>query len=102
VLLWLVQALAGAVRPVSGLRIGAAAGPGLGVVGLVIVLDIHHRRRADLLGIGQTARGARLFAGLGEDGEQDRRQNSDDGDDNQQFDEGETGSFVHDFPPENQ
>ena len=55
--------------------------------GLVVVLDIHHHGRADLLAVAQAGGLARFLARAGEDGEQDGRQDRDDRDDDQQLDE---------------
>jgi hypothetical protein len=85
-------------RPVTDIR--AAARPGLRIERLVVILHIHHGRQTNLLGIRKTTDGACLLAGLREDREEDGRQNSDDGDHNEQFDQSETGTLVHYFPPD--
>src|SRR5262249_8705382 len=60
---------------------GPALLPGISQrIGLVEVLDIHHAARADVFEVAQTGDGARLLAGLGEDREEDSRQNRDNGD----------------------
>jgi len=66
----------------------------------VIVLRVLHHAQHQLLQVRETARLARLLARLGEDGEQDRRQDGDDRDHDQQLDQGETlASHVgHNLP----
>jgi hypothetical protein len=49
---------------------------------LVVILHVHHHGRADLLEIVPARRGARRFASTGEDREEDRGQDGDDGDHN--------------------
>jgi hypothetical protein len=59
------------------------------------------QRQADLLHIAQTGGAARIFAGAGENGKQNRRQYRDNGDNHQKFDQSEAGlapgesGFVH-------
>src|SRR5262249_31134086 len=54
---------------------------------LVIILRIHHHGRAHLLDIGEALRLPRLLPRLGEDGEEDRGQDSDDRYHNEQLDQ---------------
>src|SRR5439155_21182779 len=46
---------------------------------LIVVLNVHADRRADLPGIGQTAGLARLLSRLGEDGEENGSQDGNNG-----------------------
>jgi len=57
---------------------------------LVIVLSVLQEAQGELLLVAQTARLARLLARLGEDREEDRRQDGDDRDDDEQLNECET------------
>ena len=64
-------------------------------IGLLPVLRVHLERRAELLQVGEAIGPPRRFARTGEYGEEDRRENSNDRDDHEQLDEGETGlSFT--------
>jgi len=57
---------------------------------LVVVVAVHDGSQRDLLEVGLAARLSRLLTRAGEDREEDRRQNGDDGDHDQQFDQRET------------
>ena len=50
------------------------------------IIDIDQERQTELLQVVDTSRMSSLFFCLGEGGEEQRRQNGDDGDDHQQFD----------------
>jgi hypothetical protein len=67
----------------------------------IIVLNIHHLRRAYLLGVGETACGARTLPRLSEYGEENGSQDRDDRNDNEQFNQGKTKLFIssHTFAP---
>ena len=60
--------------------------------GLVVVLDIHGQGQSDLAGIGKATCLACAFLRLGKHGEENGRQNGDNGDHHKQLDQGETGS----------
>src|SRR5581483_2339436 len=65
--------------------------------GLIVVLNIHRVSQADLLDVGQAGSFARLLTCLSKNGEENRGENRDNGDDNEQFDQGEptlAGSSV--------
>ncbi len=69
--------------------------------GFIVVLGVHQDRRAELLGIGQTRRFARSFSRLGENREQNRCEDGDNGYHHQQLDERESMSPVHFvYPPD--
>src|SRR5581483_7648907 len=63
---------------------------------LVIVLRIHELGQPQLLAVGEAGRGAGLLAGLGKNREKNSSQNLDNGDDYEQFDQGETFPRLHD------
>jgi hypothetical protein len=62
---------------------------------LVVILGIHRHRRAKLFLVGEAGAGTRLLPRLGEDGEEDRRENGDDGDHHKQFDQRKAGSAAY-------
>ena len=68
-------------------------------IGLVVVLDVHEGREADLFEVGRTGDRSRFLTRLGEDREENSRQDGDDGDDDKQFDQSEAStpmqSIVH-------
>src|SRR2546421_8433498 len=63
-------------------------------IGLVVILDIEHERRADLPSVGQAGDCACLLSRLDEDGKQNRRENRDDGDDDEQLYQGEGAARI--------
>ena len=94
-----VEVRAGTDEELAVLDVGSdGLVPGPGIPGLddplhsehlVVVTDVHQGAEGELLEVAQAGGLARLFARLGEDGEQDRRQDGDDRDDDQQLDQGE-------------
>src|SRR5262249_18274836 len=73
--------------------------------GLVVILHIHLPAQVDLFYVRQAAHLAGLLARLSKDGEQNRRQDSDDRDHNEQLDQGEALPLrrhtTHGVPPFN-
>ena len=74
---------------------------GVGVVRLdqsrqhvVVVLRVHRKAKANLLQIACAGDGTRLLARLGQRGQQHRRQDRDDGDDNQKLNQGKMPFHV--------
>jgi len=65
---------------------------------LVVVLRVHQLAQNQLLDVREATRLARLLARAGEDREEDRRQDGNDGDHNQQLNERET-TVLHLAPP---
>ncbi len=61
------------------------------------IVHIHVSRHADLFFVGEAGGLAGLLARLGEDREENGRQQRDNGDDDQQLYQGEAGS-IHTFP----
>ena len=82
----------------TSLSRGLLSVPRLKRGGFVKILRVHAGRRADLPQVGQAACLAGFGAGLGEHGEQDGGEDRDDGDDDEQFDQGEplTQTVVQD------
>src|SRR5262249_44466350 len=66
---------------------------------LVVILDIHQHPQIQLLDVAQAGSRTGLVPRLGKDREQDRGQDGDDGDDDKQFDQGETTVSSHSAPP---
>ena len=62
---------------------------------LVVVLDVSQVGQHELLFVALAARLARLLTCPGEHGEEDRRQDSNDSDDHQQFDQGKARRPSH-------
>jgi len=60
---------------------------------LVVVLHVHQHAQSELLEVALATGLACLLTGAGEDGEQDRREDRNDRDDNQQFDERKASLF---------
>lgn len=58
---------------------------------LVVVLRVLQDAHTDLFEVGLARRTSRIFAGSGEDGEKNRRENRYNGDDDEQFDRSERG-----------
>ena len=63
-------------------------------IGFVVVLHIHHRRGTELLQVRDTGDGASLLTGLGENRKKNRGKDSDDGNDDEQFDEGKASFHL--------
>src|SRR5262249_39067943 len=101
----LCEAAVGAVVDVSVLDVGvglvhpahadAADGARAGRQPLVVVLGVHQDAQGHLLQVALAGGGTRLLPSLGEDGEQNGRKDSDDGDDNEELDQGETARPWH-------
>ena len=73
---------------------GAGEDGGGGVVGVVV--GVHDHGESELLEVGGAGDGARLLAGLRQGGQQHRRQDGDDRDDDEQLDQGEVSvSLLH-------
>src|SRR5207245_2190835 len=67
--------------------------------GLIVILQIHLPAQVDLLDVRQAAHLAGLLARLGKDGKEDRRQYSDDRNNDKQLDERKTPDTSHERPP---
>ena len=78
--------------------VAGLAGGGDAVVGvkdrhhIIVIAKIELDANANLAGVGNAGRLLRRFLCLGENGEQNRGENRNDGDDDEQFDEGEASS----------
>src|SRR5712691_2406100 len=62
---------------------------------LIVVLHVHLGRHIDLSQVGEAGRLPCFLPRLGEHWEQDRRKDSDNGNNYEQLDQGETTSFAH-------
>src|ERR1051325_2664752 len=60
-------------------------------ISVVVVLQVHLHRQPDLLEVAAAHGATTLFLGAAQRGQQDRRQNRDDRDDDEKLDEGESG-----------
>ena len=63
---------------------------------LIVVLDVHHQRGAELAGVGKAGGLPGALPRLGKHGKQNRSQDRNDGDHHEQLDQGKRGAFVGD------